>query len=109
MAIFAPGSRTVPIPGTPVKVVVNPDKTSCHTIVIQALATNGGRIYIGNSSSMNKVTLSGVIYVLAAPVPGQPLADWRGSMPHAPSAFPMENLYIDVEAPDDGVLVHYWR
>ena len=103
--LFSLGKVTVPIPGTPVALTVpttiNPP--SVHAILIEVLATNTGKIYIG-LAGLNKTTLAGVLIVLAVPTANS-LPTFSIAVTQAANALSLPQLRFDVDNANDGVLV----
>ena len=75
MAIQALGKITVPVPGTPVLVTGNlaatgtpplAPMTRCHGIMVEALPTNTGKVYVG-TVAMVAATGVQVFAILAIP------------------------------------------
>ena len=105
------GFVTVPNPGTPVSVTVNGDDpaanpgnlTHVQSIIIEALAGNTGKVYVGNSPTFNKTTGVGVIGIIVAP--SSVLPSWAAASPGGQNAIALNQIYIDTDNPGEGALV----
>ena len=105
--IQALGKVTVASPGVPIQVtdgLLNPTKhRACHGIMIQALPSNTGKIYIGNVE-LDSTTLVGCFAILAEPT-ANTLPTFSAALTIAPNGLEMETFWIDADVSDDGVLV----
>lgn len=101
------GKVTSTTPGTPVRITkdqaIPGARIPAHSMMFQALSTNGGKIYIGHSN-MNKTTLAGVIAVLPTPT-SSILPVFSMSIAYSPLGFNAADYWIDVDTSGDGVLV----
>lgn len=105
-----PAPVTVPVPGTPVQLVVGTSyagsrPTLIHGILIQALPDNTGRIYIGPSTVVG-ASRSNVRAILAIPT-DQFIPSYSASLTLAPNAMNLNDFYIDADDADDGVIVSF--
>jgi len=101
------GKILVPTPGIPVNLYGQLDPTafrfkSYHAILLQALYTNTGRIYIG-AQAMNKTTLAACAAVLAVPSAGS-IPSFGVANTVAPAAVDLSALWIDADVASEGVL-----
>lgn len=102
------GKLAVPLPGTPVRATskeLDPAKVFlCHGVLFQALTTNTGRVYIG-VTGMNKSSpgMDGVLAVLAVPTVTL-LPTFSVALTISPNGLRLQDLYLDTEQPNDGVL-----
>ncbi len=78
---------------------------ACHSLMAEALQTNGGRVYIG-SSTMVRATGVGVYAVIPIPT-NNILPTFTATIAYAPAALLLNQLYLDVDTDTDGVLVSY--
>lgn len=101
------GKLTVAIPGTKVRVTsgeLDPNESlQCHGVLFQALPTNTGKVYIG-TAALNAGTLLGVLAILPIPTVNQ-LPTFSAALTISPNAIALQQLYIDADNADDGVLV----
>ena len=76
-----------------------------HSIMAEALQGNTGRVYIG-SSAMVRATGVGVYAVI--PIPTSNIhPTFTATIAYAPAALTVNNLWLDVDADGEGVLVSY--
>jgi hypothetical protein len=110
--IQALGKITVPTPGTPVQVTINlpdegnpaiPPYTRCHGILVQALPTNGGNVYVG-TSAMDAVALSGVFAILGVPTANF-LPTFSAALTITPNGLMASDFYLDADVNDEGAIV----
>lgn len=104
---IALGKITVPTPGSPVPLQAEAPtglaSQTCHGYIIQALSTNTGKIYIGDST-LNKATLAGVFCVLAIPT-NNLFPSFSSSVGNAAGpAFNLATIYIDADNAGEGVV-----
>ena len=99
------GKVTVATAGTPVK--VTPAITRCHSILVEVLPTNTGKIYIGDST-MNKSTLVVVFAILAIPTTNI-LQSFSATLSYAPDAFDASKIFLDADVNGEGALVSIIR
>lgn len=106
------GKVSVATAGTPVRVTstqTNPAaKVSVHTIFLQAVAANTGRIFVGTSSAMNKTTLAGVVGMIPAPSASAAtgtLPYFEATIAPAANGFNLADFWLDAEVSTDSVLV----
>lgn len=105
------GKTTVPAAGTPVPVAIpssvagpaTPGENSVHAILIQALAGNSGKVYVGGPG-LNKSTLANCFVVLPVPTSNL-IPTFSISVTAAANALSLQDLYIDVDVNGEGVLV----
>jgi hypothetical protein len=111
-SFFATGKVVVVVAGVPVPVpvpaaVAGPlgaqGLTTVHAFVIQALAGNTGKIYIG-LSTMVKSTLVGVLVVLPVPTANL-IPTFSVSLTEAANALSLSDLWIDADTNGEGVTV----
>lgn len=110
-SLISGGKITVPAAGTPVNVPVppsvagpgSPGLTTVHAFVVQALAANTGKVYIG-IAGLNKSTLANVLIVLPVPTANL-LPAFSVSITAAANALSLSDLWIDVDNNGDGVLL----
>jgi hypothetical protein len=97
----------VTVPGTPVRVTVNETNPAlamgCHGVLIQALPTNTGAVYIG-TLQMSRSQYTGVFSVLAIPTDNQ-IPSFSAALTLAPAGIRLCDLYIDADQANDGVIV----
>lgn len=107
-----PAAVRVTSPGTPVSIqaaMPASDKTQpIHGIMLQALPTNTGNIYVGNVSGMDKSTYAYVRGVLAIPTINF-IPTFSAALTIAPNGLSMMEFWIDVDVADDGVIVSFLR
>lgn len=106
------GKVTVTTAGTPVRVTstqTSPSaKVSVHTVFLQALSGNTGRVFVGNGQNMNKTTLAGVVGMIPAPSASAAtgsLPFFEATINPAANGFNLADLWLDAEVSTDGVLV----
>lgn len=101
------GRIVVPVAGTPVRVTsgqTDPaERFACHGVLIQARPGNAGRVYIG-TATMNRVAETGLYAILAIPTANQ-LPTFSAALTLSPNAIQLQDLFIDVDVNNDGVLV----
>lgn len=105
------GKTTVPTPGTPVPVAypsdvagpANPGETTVHAILLQALSTNTGKVYIG-TTGMLKTPLTKCLVVLPVPTANL-LPTFSIAVTAAANALGLSDLVIDADQANDGVLL----
>lgn len=101
MALQPLGSKTVAAAGTPEQLTTT--REGCQSILIQALPTNTGKVWIG-TSAINTGTFAGVLYMLPTPS-GSDLPSVSFSIPLAPAGLNAADLWLDVDVSGDGVIV----
>lgn len=94
---------TVPTAGTPVQ--VSTTRIPAHAILIEALWTNTGRVYIGDSTLVVG-TKTGLLNVLPPPT-GNMFPAVSAGIPAAPNGLDLSQIWIDVQTNGEGVLVSY--
>lgn len=98
---------TIPTPGTPVRVTsieTNPDGPKpCHGVLIQALKSNVGVVYVGNSA-MDKTALTGLFAQLAIPTSNS-IPSYSAALTIAPAGIQLKDLWIDADSANDGVII----
>lgn len=97
---------TVAVPGTPVQFTAPASMTQgtrCHALVIEALSTNVGKVYIGRVG-FTKVTGPGQVVVLPVPTTNL-LATFSVSIAGAANGLNLGSLYVDADNAGDGVNV----
>ena len=103
------GKITVPVAGTPVRcsstqtIVPSGDSFPVHSVLIQALTANSGKVYIGDRN-MVVATLANVIAVLAIPSGGA-IPSFSVALTLAPNAINLADLFLDVDVNGEGALV----
>lgn len=110
-ALFSAGRTLVAVPGTPQQVQVpaavagpgSPGLSTVHAVVIQALAGNTGKVYVG-VAGLTKATLVGVLVVLPIPTANL-IASFSVSLTAGANALSLSDLYIDADVPGEGVLI----
>ena len=94
-------------PGTPIRLTstqADPAaKFSCHGVLIQALKSNVGVIYIGKSGLVRS-TYANVGAVLGIPTTNF-LPSFTVALTLAPNSINLSDFYIDSDNAGDGVLV----
>ena len=104
------GKIQIAAAGTPQKVqipqvagnpVMNPP--SCHALLIQALSTNAGKIYIG-LAGLDKATLAQVLVVLPVPTANL-LPAFSIAVTVAGNAINVGDLWLDADTSGEGVLL----
>lgn len=99
--------KFTPTPGTPVRLTstqTNPaEKFPCHGVLVQALDTNVGKAYVGNSQ-LAKATRTGLHATLAIPT-NNTVPSFTAALTIAPNAVNLADLYVDVDNNGDGVTV----
>lgn len=106
MAKFrALGSFTVPVAGTPVRIVPPTDQPkTCHAFSIQALPTNTGKVFVGDRATMNKTTMVGVLAIIPIPTANL-LGSFTSALAMGANAIPIDNLWLDVDTGGEGVIM----
>lgn len=93
--------------GTPVRLTNNQTDPaaaySCHSYFVEALSTNTGAVYIGNST-LNKTTLAGV-YAILPPPSTNIYPSFSSAVGYSPAHFNAAEVWIDVATSTEGVLV----
>lgn len=92
--------------GAPVRITTNQTSASAslpvHSYLIEALSTNTGKVYIGNST-LNRTTLAGV-YAILPPATTSVYPSFSSAVSYAPSIFNAADIWIDVDTSTEGVL-----
>lgn len=110
--IQALGKIVVVTPGTPVAVTSllppegNPAQvqyTRCHGILVQALPTNGGNIYIGDSE-LDAATLAHCFAILGVPTANF-LPTFSAALTITPNGLMASDFYLDADVNGEGALV----
>lgn len=108
MGLRALGLVAVAVAGTPVRITNNEptpvDHVAAHSVSIQAWHANVGRVYIGDRSTMDRVTGVGVLMVLAIPT-ANALAQFTATLVNAPVGFSADMIWLDVDTNGEGALV----
>lgn len=110
MNLDAIAKVVVPTPGTPVRVTVaaglpNPAEVyPCHAIQVIVLPTNTGKVY-GGVQGMDKTVLVGCYFWLPPPTETT-VPSWSAAITIAPNGLRLEDLWIDADNPNDGVIVN---
>lgn len=98
---------TVPVPGTPIRVTsLEPDPSAsqgCHAVLMEALPTNAGRVWIG-TSQLNVVARIGVFSYLAVPTLNF-APSFSAALTLSPGGIQLRDLYVDAEQANDGVII----
>src|SRR5438046_2090482 len=105
MALKSLGVITVTTAATRVRATAT--STPCQSIFVQAVATNTGKMYVGNSAVVGS-TLAGCFAVLPAPVgtaPAVTLASFSASIPLAPGGLNLADIWIDSDTNGEKVLI----
>ncbi len=111
-SFFATGKVAVTTPGTPVNLPVPTSVagslgaqgfTTVHAFVVQALAGNTGKVYIG-LAGMVKSTLVGVLVVLPVPTANL-IPTFSVSLTEAANALSLSDIWIDADNGGEGVTV----
>jgi hypothetical protein len=101
------GRLIVAVPGTPVRVTTNlpqpTDRYACHGVLLQALPSNVGRVYIG-TSGLVRATFANVYAYLAVPTANQG-PTFSAALTLAPNAVQLQDMFIDADNANDGVIV----
>lgn len=106
------GKVAVTTAGTPVRITsgqADPSKkVSVHSVFLQAISTNTGRIFVGTSSAMSKTSFVGVVAMIPAPSASAA----TGTLPYfettivpSPNGYNLADFWIDAEVSTDGVIV----
>lgn len=95
------GKITVSSAGTPVQATGT--STPVHSYLVQALSTNTGKIYIGNST-MSKTTLVGVFAVLAPPSTNL-IPSFASAVSTIAARFDLSQVWVDADNSGEGVLI----
>lgn len=99
--------KFLPTPGTPVRLTstqTNPaEKFACHGVLVQALDTNVGKAFVGNSV-LNKTARTGLHATLAIPT-NNTVPSFTAALTASPNAVNLGDLYVDVDSLGDGVTV----
>lgn len=105
--IRAYATITVPVPGTPVQVTKNESNPNaaqgCYGVLIQALPTNTGKIYVG-ASALNKAALTGLFATLGVPTVTF-IPSFQAALTLSPAGVQLRDIWIDADNANDGVCV----
>jgi len=106
--IHSLGKVTVAVSGTPARLTTNESTPSarytCHAIMIEALPTNTGAVYIMDRSNGVIATLVGVVAILATPTTNF-LPSWTVGISASANPIDLSLYYVDAAVNGDGVLV----
>ena len=108
--IISYGKVAVASSGTPIQASVNganqglANYTECNAILIEAWPSNTGKVYIGNTATMNKSTGAGVVGILAAPSTGF-IPSFSATVSYAPGGIDVAQFWIDVDNSGEAVIV----
>lgn len=93
------------VAASPKKVVAPPEMNppSCHAVIIEALPTNTGKIYIG-LSGLDKVTLARVLVILPIPTANL-IPTFSIALTVAGNAINVGDLWLDADLLGEGVLL----
>jgi hypothetical protein len=105
MSYHVIGKKTVATAGTRVQLIAT-TPTKAQGVCIQALSSNTGKIYIGDSTVVGS-TLVGCGYVLGIPA-GAVIPGFSTTI-QASNALDVSQFYIDADVNGEGVLVSYIR
>lgn len=105
------GPVTVAAAGTPVQAIsvlpaadrLRQKDPNVHGVMVQALSTNGGKIYVG-TKGLDKTTLANVIAVLGVPT-DTVIPAFSAALTIAPNAIDLSDIYLDADTNDEGALV----
>ena len=96
-----------PAVGVPLRATNNQSapaaRVACHGVLIQALPTNVGRVYVGDAA-LNRATFGGLYAILATPS-GSLIPTFSAALTLAPNAINVADLFLDVDNAGDGVIV----
>ena len=97
-----------PTPGTPLRATQNitplpGQRYAVHGVMLQALPTNVGKVYIGKQT-LNRAAYSDLYAVLAIPA-GAALPSFSTALTLAPNAINLADFWVDVDTAGDGVIV----
>jgi hypothetical protein len=99
--------KLLPTPGTPLRATSNltapGERLNVHGVLIQALPTNVGRVYIGKQT-LSKTAFTDLYAVLPAPS-GSALPSFSTALTLAPNAINVTDFWIDVDTAADGVII----
>jgi hypothetical protein len=89
----------------PLKIVAPPvmNPPSCHAVIIEALPSNTGKIYIG-LAGLDKVSLAQVLVILPIPTANL-LPTFSIALTVAGNAINVGDLWLDADLPGEGVLL----
>lgn len=96
------GRVTVPTPGTPVQ--VSAAHLKVHAILIEALYSNTGKVFILQKSGVKGGP--GELAILAVPT-ANTIPNFSETVSQAPNAIDLFTYWIDVDTANEGVLVSY--
>lgn len=101
------GKVIVPQPGVPVRLSTlfpaNIDRYTCHGVMIQALPTNAGKVYVG-LANLNRVTFEGILAFLAIPT-ANVIPSYSAALTLSPAGVNLTEMCIDADQINDGVVV----
>lgn len=104
------GKVTVAASGSPVQASSNGANigdqtyTQCNAVLIEAWPTNTGKIYIGNTESMDASTGDGVVGILAKPSSGF-IPSFSATVSYAPGGIDVAQFWVDAENSGDSVVI----
>lgn len=110
-SLIGGGKTVVPVAGTPVPLAIpagvagpgSPGLSTMHALILSALSTNTGKVYIG-VLGMNKTTLAGCIVVLPVPTVNL-IPAFSISLTHGANALSLSDIFIDADVSGEGVLL----
>lgn len=101
------GKVTVVTAGVPVRLTTNRTDPAqpykAHSLFVEQVTGNTGKLYVGVSSSMNKTTLVGVVAVIPAPAGSLPFLDMSDEL--APNGIAVSEMWLDADTSGEGALV----
>lgn len=97
----------VPVPGVPRRVTLAETDPAaargCHGVLIQALPTNQGKIYIGRGD-LDRALFTGMFAFLAIPTSNF-IPSFSAALTLSPGGIQLRDLFIDADIANDGVIV----
>ena len=99
--------------GSPTRITANQTdptaRVSAHSILVEALPTNTGKVWIG-LVNMNKAssTKLGILAVLAIPT-ANVIPGFSMTISYAPGGFNAADVYLDPDVNGEGAIVSYIR
>jgi hypothetical protein len=106
MNINPMGQVSVPTPGTPVALTIDPSVTACK-VFFQVIPGLTGKTYVG-APAMTKATLAGVARILWPNSTGGFSENFYVESQDGANSIRLSEYAVDADVAGEGLLVTYW-